>query len=542
MSKFNVIFLLLPILLLSSCNAPQGMGAFVGHYEGFLFAKTQSEQGTEVSADVSLKSNSDLLIAIQQTQGKGKTEVTVHENGGGSVLVDTDSGIFQKQVLSPTPKSDCYKSSDSAAGPTRLQFCGDANQVSLTVSDQQGVALYNFQLSRLDAGQAPPMEVPADFTVSELVTRAKQRNFKTVVEFQKVLAARDNAINAHMNLLPHFTTGDAINVAGLTDLDYMKTLGDLTPFLLPSRWIRAHEASDQYQAEEDAWKVMDADGMNVAEGLAITVLGDGETISRLVDQENSIDAIRNVILQKEHVGAVQAGTSDTVTSIINQIDNEIVFLKGVQEQTLASLSQAVGFFNPRAIRSVTFGADQGREGFTIDEPVIADLPDWKNLAIARSPEYDQMKELLKSAQSQKRESYFDWLDPSASGTTGLGFGLPSSIAVGKDQIAEVQAQTDQVKVDLITSLSLAVSEITENVQSYGVAGEGQDIGDRRVDRLLRNFTLAIDVSMAELEDALKDQQTADTGVINAKYGYYLGLSKVHRILYDGIYSGIPFQK
>jgi hypothetical protein len=287
---------------------------------------------------------------------------------------------------------------------------------------------------------------------------------------------------------------------------------------------------------------MDADGMNVAEGLALTVLRDGETIAQLQSQEGSVTAIRDLILAKEQIGAMQTGTSDNVTSVVNQIESEIVALQAVQEQELAALGQAVGFFNPKAIRSVAFGTDQSQAGFTIDAPVKSDLNDWSNLAIARSPEFDQMKELLKLAQSQKRESYFDWLDPSASGSTGIGAGTPSLIAVGKDQIAEVQARTDQVKSILITKLSDAVSDMNVSLQSYAVAGTGQDIQNRRVDRLAENFTLAIDVSMAELVDALQDQQKADVDVINAKYQYYLGLSLVHRILYDGVYSGIPFQQ
>jgi len=539
MKKITSILLLLG---LGACNAQQGMATFVGHYEGFLFTKEQPEQGTEISSDVSLKSSTDLLIAIQQTQSHAKTNVTVHKDDGDSISVDSDSGIFEKQVLSAVPKSDCYKSSENSSGPFLLQFCGDGSQITLAVTDRQGIAVYNFQLSRLDPGQAPKMEVPADYTVSQLVNLAKARNFQTIVEFQKVLQARDNSINAHANLFPHFTTGDAINVAGLTDLDYMKTIGDLVPFLLPSRWIRAHEASDQSDAEDDAWKVMDADGMNIAEALALTVMRDGEVVSRLESQESSVIAIRDLITAKEHAGAAQVGTSDDVTSIVNAIDNEIVLLNGVQEEELAALSQAVGFYNPKAIRSVSFGADQAQAGFAIDTPLQPDLSDWTALAIARAPEYAQMQALLKLAKSEKHESYFNWLDPSASGNTGIGLGLPSLIAVGQDQIAEVQARTDQVKSILITKLSQAVSGMGESIQSYGLAGTAVDIQNRRVERLTNNFRLAVQVSMADLVGALQDQEKSDIDVINSKYDYYSSLSRVHRILYDGIYSGIPFQQ
>ena len=177
-------------LCLSSCNGQAKLSSIVGHYEGFLFAESQSSQGQEVSADVSSTSQDNLLVVVQQTQGSGKTQVTIHVNGPNSITVDTDSGLFEKQGLTSVEKTDCFKSSDGGDGPTRLQFCGDGSQVSLIVSDLQGNAIYNFQLSRLDPGQVPQMEQPADYTIAQLVDRAKSRSFQTVVEFQKVLESR----------------------------------------------------------------------------------------------------------------------------------------------------------------------------------------------------------------------------------------------------------------------------------------------------------------------------------------------------------------
>jgi hypothetical protein len=534
----------------SAAAAGFNPGQFLGHYEGFIFEKGQSAEGLEVTGEASLSGKNTLSISVQpQTQitAQGKTQTAqsgtfeIQTDGSGKVTVDTSTGEFEKADLSLLSKSTCYQTTDNSASPVVLQLCVNTGQISLNVSDKQGVSQFKLQLSILTQAETPVMEKPASYTLSQLMNRAKTRNFQTVIEFQNVIQARDESVNAYENLLPHFNTSDVLNIASMNALNIAKTVGDLAPFLLPDRWIRATQEKDSYLGAIEAWDVMDADGMNISEGLALSAIRESGAIAQLQNERDSVAEIRDEILAEENSGLVQVGTSGEVTLIVNSIDNDLLVLQEAQTEELSSLAQAAGFYNPRAILSVGFGPDQGALGYTIDNPVKTDVNSWINLVVARSPEMIQMNDFLAVAKEQKKATYFTWLDPSGDTNGGIGFGLPSYISIGKDEIAEVQAQSNQVKSILIQKISDVASLMDQNIQSYLLAQAAVDTANQDVQRIENNFRLGVNFQMSELVQALQDQEKANLDVINWESGYYTAFSRMNRLLYTGLYADIPFQ-
>jgi hypothetical protein len=543
MKHVHLVLLTGVVFIMFGCNASDlaSLHQYEGHYEGLIFGKNLDVEGLGIGADVALGGTTDLTVTAQGESQKWNGTFDIHIQSQKTITIDTSTGEFQKTQLSLENKTTCFKSSDTDAQPVVLQLCLDSGQISLTVDDKQGVTQFKLQLSSLQPGVLPPMEKPASYTLSQLVTRAKARNFQTVIEFQKVLQARDESVNAYENLLPHIGISDVLNVASLNALNIVKTIGDLAPFLLPDRWIRAKQDKEQYQGETDSWRAMDADGMSVTEGLTLSALQQAKAIACLQNERDSVAQVREEVLDREHSGGVPVGSSDDITAIVDEIDSDILLLNETNAEALASLSEAAGFYNPQAVTSVSFGPQQSALGYTVDKPIKVDITTWNQLAIARSPELGQLNDFLTIAKQQKKSMYFTWLDPSGDPNAGVGFGLPSYIAIGQDQVNEIKAQQSLMTSGLLQKVSDVATTIGQSLQSYSLAQTDVDVQTRRVKRIENSFNLGTPFEMSDLVDALEGQEKANLDVIDWEYSYYVNLSRLNRIIYSGQYADIPFQ-
>jgi hypothetical protein len=528
-------------LALSACQGQTNLAGFAGQYTGFVSTPELTAPWTEVSSTISSVSSGDLTMTVQTnmvqpSSGAWSDSFQMHPENTNSITVSSTAGEFEKQTI-PRASSDCFQTSDPSP-PVVLQVCANEDQVSIYAQDRQGNSVFKLNLSRLNTGDVPPMETPQGYSLENIVARAQTRNFATLTEFQRVLEVRDASANAYLNLLPHFGAQTVLNVASLNQLNVLKSIGDLAPFLLPSHWIRAAEAKTKADAEQESWRIMDADGMNVAEGLALAAIRESRTISRLQDEELSVSKIRDEILDKEKIGAIQIGTSDDITSIVNDLDQSITLLQGTLASELADLAQAAGFYNPQAITEIHFD-NQMTTGFQLDNPTTIDEASWTDLAIARSVELRQVDDLIALAQQNTEERYFTWLDPSGDPSADIGFGLPSYIGIGRDEIAEAQAQKNQVKSMLLDKLSRTSNELSERRQSYALISDSVDIQIRRVERIEENFRLGLSITMSDLVNALQDQEKADVELVDAEFGYYAALSRLNRLIYAGPYAAVP---
>ena len=165
----------------------------------------------------------------------------------------------------------------------------------------------------------PTLEAPQSYTLAELMDRAKSHNFESVIEFQKVMIAKYTAVNAEMNLLPHGNTTDLFNIMSLSLFTGLKSIGDLVPFVLPSRWIRVAGEKDLLASEQDAWTIMDLDGMNFVESFSYEMGRDAESVEAISLERTMIESLRDIVRGKERVGG-PLGASDPLSSLMNKID------------------------------------------------------------------------------------------------------------------------------------------------------------------------------------------------------------------------------
>ena len=327
----------------------------------------------------------------------------------------------------------------------------------------------------------------------------KSSNFDSQVAFQQFVTAKLTAQNSVLNLLPHFTTNDVLNVASLNFLNIGKTVGDLVPFLLPSHWFHARGARFQSDAEYDGWVLMRADSVNIVEGLVFAVARDQTAIQLLEDDEDSIGQIRDEIVQREQSGLLQIGSSDDISSVLNSIDQAISLLDTNIREERASLAQAVGFQNPDAIAQITDVPNDPIDGAT--------PPDGQALAaqvLKNSVELRQMDALIEMAKWNRRARIFNWLDPSGDSSGGIGFGLGDYVAIGASEQQTVQVKRDQVRSILMEKTTVALDDAKQTLQAYSLASDGVDIQTRRIFRLTQNLKSGLAFALSDLVDALEN--------------------------------------
>ena len=79
-------------------------------------------------------------------------------------------------------------------------------------------------------------------------------------------------------------------------------------------------------------------------------------------------------------------------------------------------------------------------------------------------------------------------------------------------------------------------EINQSLDAYRLAKEAVAIDTRRVVTIQHNIDLGITYQLASLSSALVDKAKADMNQISAEYSYYVGITKINRLMFAGPYG------
>jgi hypothetical protein len=512
-------------LAFSSSGCRTGdLASATGQYDGYLTEKTgnRTEQ-VRVAGEVVSTSSTSLSMKVRALDGSRDWTLGISANARGSVWLAhplTGDSVPHR----PTDDS-CYVSDGD-----RVCFDGKAVVVDLKPG-VPGKPELSFVMDRTDPSRIPALEPPADYKVSQLLDRAMSQNFSSQVEFEHVVQAKLASRNAHMNLLPHFSTGTVLGIVSLNMTSLVRSIGDLAPFLLPTRWFRARESGFKSDAEHYAFILMKADSANIAEGLSYAISRDNLSIARMAAHRDSIAQVREYIHGRERLGLLPPGSTDDIDSTLVAVDKALLLLRQTLAQEYTDLAQATGFFNPAAIRSVVIDTPS-----SIDQPVTVDPDQVSRLALERSYEVRQMDSLIAAAQANRGSRYFNWLDPAGSDDGAIGFGFGSYLAIGASQVREMTVRRQQLQSMLLQKVANTTTELQGSIEARSLALRSIEIGDARVKRLLDSLRLGLNISLTDLTLALQNQMRADLDLVDAEFGYLVAYSKIKRVLYEDAYS------
>jgi hypothetical protein len=378
------------------------------------------------------------------------------------------------------------------------------------------------------------LETPKSYTISDLVNITKQKSFTTRQELDQLKMAKTNMRLHYLNLLPHLSMNSAIALATFSGpLSILGSIGDLVPFLLPNRWIQAKETEHLYKAEVIGSKIAREDSIQLVEGLAFSVARDQKMFDLFVSYRSQfIDNIKLVRNLEDH-GNLPFGRYRDIESPLSLFDQMISSLANIIESEQAELSFAVGFHNPDAIKNIEIG--NLIEATNVNDNKIE--IDIISKTLSSSLELSQMDEVIKASELDKKDKFFEWLDPAGDSQAGLGLGLPLNIALSKENVQYLRHVKEQLEATLIQKISFSQKDFITCSSNYIQSMNGIDLQTKRIkvaiDELMSNPN---DTPLGELQDSLNQLVVQQANLMSAKFAYLSAQSRINRLLHLGLYQ------
>ena len=518
---------------LTACNSP--LAELQGHYEGTLFQRTDGNGRQQpVRADI-----------LVDSKGRGKVAITDLEN---TSLLNIDLTEIKDQAFKITipglvrspmevvEKAGCYL----RKGDQALRFCLARGELVLEVTTKEAGSVFTLALDRFKKVDEYVMEKPAKYTLSQSIDIAFKMNFDNRIEFEHVKQARLTRSYTRKNLLPGLSLGSLVSLIVLDPASIISSIGDLAPFLLPTRWLQASEAGLRTQAEEDALILLRADTAMQIEGFAYILQRDRTIQAFYADTLEKAKGAQDLIEAREDVGLYPRGTSDDIKSVVNGIEQASVALDLAVKEDLTAIAQTMGFHNPDAIAEFTLESELESIDHCSQIPIAESKARkaLKRTVIERSFEIRQIDYLIKVSRLQKAERYFSWLDPAADPMSKLGLGIADFIKVGGSQIDEMKLRREELQQTIETKIVNTVTEYNNALQAYALASAGMEIQNRRLTRILETVSLGTNVDMFGLVQIFQDYLSAENSIETDIAAYRVARAKRDRFLLKGHFSSL----
>jgi outer membrane protein TolC len=498
-----------------------------GHYEGNLTTLSGTKYARiPVRADIPSNAAFPLTLKINDMSGQSVLTLTLSNPQSSSLTLTSSLGLSQPASL--VQAEGCFMSKSEP----EASFCPSSGKITFETHSNDGTSSTSLSLFRLKAEPPLILETPQAYTLTQAIERARKMSFDSRIEFEHVLRARESARAAYLHLLPQITMGTIANNLTPSFGSILGSIGDLAPFLLPSRWIEAGQAKDLSRAEQDAQKLMRLDTGTQVEGLFYTFARDRVARDFYEATLSKAVAVRNEVKIREDLGQLAVGSTDNMNSTINQIEQSLSVFNQLLAEDLSALSQALGLSNPEGV----LDAQIDHEEAPIEQAPSFSFDEVSQAAISRAFELDQIDDLIDSATKGKQIKYFSWLDPAGDPGLGLGFALPSQIEISQSQIRELQITRDQMKAVISKKALNAVTDYHQSLQAYRLALDGMSIQERLLDQAIINLEAGTKVDLFGLVQIFQNDLSAQIAREAAVANYRVARAQINRLLLLGYYS------
>lgn len=407
----------------------------------------------------------------------------------------------------------------------------------LSVKNQLKTPAINFfsiNYGGTNANNQPQFEKPRSYSLTELKSLAKSQNLDNQIGLQNLKMAKMNMKLHYQNLLPHLSINSGVTIftSGLT-LGLLTAIGDLVPFLLPTRWVQARQNADVYKAQVVAQETLEKDTTQMIEGLSLQIVSEAKSIYQ-IDQINNLFLANIAYVQKkEHIGMIRKGRVKDLQSVASQLQEMLLIYKKNYVQDMMELANAVGFKNPLAISSITMTTP-----FSIDHTPTMNLDNFDlNSIIANSLELKQFNILIQSSRWNRRNSEFQWLDPSGDPQGGLGAGTGTYVKLNKELTNSLKQQAAQTQADIIKKLTQSTGNFQSSVEAYNQAYDGLKLQFERIQSANEEFVKeANDTPLGEIQDSYGQIVGQLINLSTGEFGAYSEFSHINRLTLEGDYK------
>jgi hypothetical protein len=526
-SKMRQLICLISFLVfLSSCNDSHEPVA--GTYEGTLI---EAGASYAVEALLSRDSGGNIHLKIQ-----GYPEI--HEEldlvlGDSGHKVQVRGSHFSSLAL--YAQGDCFEAQDDS----KTKLCGQTQSLVLVSGAPGPTYSLSLTLSSTLTGGSVELEKPKLFTLEEAVAESMRKEFNTQIEFQHRLQARFAAKQALAGLLPSLQGGVLVGLqsAPLTTLDILAMGSNLVPFLLPSRWIEAHQSGVLSDAESDALALMrGAAGLQV-ENMAYAIDHDAKLFKFLNEDYTRLLGLSSLVRQQEDRHLIPEGSTAHFASILNDLHDGLDDIQTGIDLQKEALAQAMGMVNPNGVLDIAV-PDFPR----LNNPDDLKWQDLQEFVLDRAPELKQIDHLIQGAQLGKEADFFSWLDPAADISHSLGFGTGSTLKIDGSQIETLRIQRVQSQSSLLQLLASAVTSYNHSVDDLRDSEEGLQLENSRWEKMIVQLQNGIAISPTELTSIPQDRLRWQIHLLDARLEYRSSQAKFQRLLLQGFYSNLYEKK
>ena len=349
------------------------------------------------------------------------------------------------------------------------------------------------------------LEASRGFTLKEALERALNQGFDFQSSLQQLIQAKYSAQAAWLNLIPSLGTALVWNV----EPGYANSIATaqvLTPFLLPSKWLRAKQASLEVRAAQAAQWVVHANIAAQVEQLSYALNRDARIVSsyqkvftllmrwashlaiRTQDDRLGSDQIwvgssfssSSLVFPPSSAGShfsslfgptdshewVQSVKRSPYLEMLLQIQNVVEWVQGLKltaekayQEDQYALSLALGFKNPEAVEQI----ELEEETRSLDDLEWVDQKELARWGIQRSFELEEIDLLIHAAKKRKKQIYFMWIDPTMDSTYQLGPQLGAQVGVAQSELEQLIVKRNEIQAHVLQEAYRVSREWNESI-------------------------------------------------------------------------------
>ena len=510
-----------------------------GHYEGSLLQNLQEEVLEQaVKIEVKKLNNTAISIEIKNSSGIRIAKASVRRSKRHQIEIESDLlskyPILANRVESNDPEkydnnTRCYSTYSSVS----IEFCFRKDRFLLQVVDQSHNPILRLSANAFEEEKKFELEKPVKLDLTKAIALAFAQNFDSKIAYEHVLQARYAAMAAYLNLVPHLTSNLIWNAAP-NYITFIATLQGLAPFLLPSYWFQAKEASIDKEVKELSLIIMRANLATTTEELTYSLQRDTSIVSSEQSFMLQVLDFQTKVIQSTISEHPKTHLLELAQFILESLQSDLGDMSKLIRQDRYSLAQTLGYHNIEAIETIRI--DQ--ENLTIEQASKLSVdPHWMaGLASERSFELRQLDDLKRIAKLKKLENFFIWLDPTGDPKQSLGLNTIPQQAQASSQLREIEVQRDQLKTLIYQNAYKLALDYNEAIKSHGDIKRDLDVIDFNLDAVLSEVLNGAPVHLASLKDRAQKYVASLIARETSLANFRMARAKKDRYLLMGYYT------
>lgn len=379
-------------------------------------------------------------------------------------------------------------------------------------------------------------EVP--LSIHEVGAKVKEQNLLVQEEAERVYQARQAVKIARTNLLPKLNLWRIIQAVASFPVGLLGLIEDLVPFLMPNNWLTLKQQSLFYQVELQGQKALKANQVFNAKNLYLDTLADLRLYEMIQTSLKNTKEVWEYVKIQEVFGQAPQGARELLEIRMLAFEDDLKSMQQLLALELQTLSQLVGLPQKDVIKLNPALTAMPNAALNV-EPI-------EKLALEISPEIKQFDYMISAAAYIKKTAWFSILGVSgmtrgvANGVfdsipvqDGLGFGVGSTIAVGRSYIAQIKLQQEGAMQTLSRQVQAMVTSFNLDLDRYSNANQRRSIAEKLYKMQIERLSLGQSVPALELIESLEQGLRARTDALMVETRLRQTTEKVSRITFEG---------